>query len=101
MAEEKQSIVQQMLAKREEWAQQQPTLGAELAAMAREAVKDVRQTLMESYFGKPEHAPEMGTPLNPTPYETTEERGLTHENILDRYTARGRGPDEEQQGMER
>jgi hypothetical protein len=54
---------------------QRPSLIAELKAMTREAVKDVRATVHETYFGKSEHAPELGTPLNPTPQETTKERG--------------------------
>lgn len=51
----------------------QPSLGAEMAAMTREAVKDVRGAIHESYFGTPEHAPEMGTPLNPTPKMVTDD----------------------------
>jgi hypothetical protein len=54
-----------------------PRWDAELFAIFREAVKDVRQTLMESYFGHGEHAPEAGTPLNPTQIMITDEvRGL-------------------------
>lgn len=37
---------------------------AELKAIGREAIKDVRQTINEVAFEKPEHAPEPGTPLN-------------------------------------
>ena len=47
---------------------------AEVNAMAREAVKDVRQTANEVYFGKGEHAAEMGAPLNPLPRETYEQK---------------------------
>jgi len=78
-----------------EWIQhnheQQPALGAELAAMGREAIKDVRGTLMETYFGKPEHASEPGTPLSPTMQEVSADRGLVsqYQAILDSYAARG------------
>ncbi len=58
--------------------ERQPALGAELAAIGREAVKDIRATLMESYFGKPEHASEPGTPLSPTMQEVSAGRGLNH-----------------------
>ncbi len=71
--------------------EQQPALGAELAAMGREAVKDIRGTLMESYFGKPEHASEPGTPLSPTMQEVSADRGLVgqYHAMLDSYAAKG------------
>jgi hypothetical protein len=78
-----------------EWIQdnhaQQPALQAELAAMGREAVKDVRATLMETYFGKPEHASEPGTPLSPTMQEVSADRGLVgqYQALLDSYASRG------------
>ncbi len=86
------SLWQQMLAKRAEWAASQPSLSAELKAMGREAIKDIRGTLHETYFGKPEHMSEMGTPLNPTPQMTTQDLGTVHgsyESMLDTYAARG------------
>lgn len=89
---DKQGIWEQMLAKRAEWAQSQPSLGAELKAMGREAVKDIRGTLHQSYFGQPEHMGEMGTPLNPTPQMTTQDLGTVHgtyQSMLDTYAARG------------
>jgi hypothetical protein len=61
-----------------DWAKEnherQPTLGSELAAMGREALKDVRQTINEIVFGQGEHAPEMGTPLNPVQREIFDAR---------------------------
>ena len=48
------------------WRAQQPALGGELRAMAREAVKDVRGALHEVFFGRPEGPGEPGAPLNPT-----------------------------------
>jgi hypothetical protein len=89
---EKQGVWEQMLAKRAEWAASQPSLSAELKAIGREAIKDVRGTLHESYFGKPEHASELGTPLNPTPQMTTQELGTVHgsyQQTLDSYTVKG------------
>jgi hypothetical protein len=85
---------------------QQPALGAELAAMGREAIKDVRATLMETYFGKPEHASEPGTPLSPTMQEVSADRGLVgqYQAILDTYASRGsvHGHGQEQgKGIER
>lgn len=106
MAEEK-GTWEQLLAKRAEWAEQQPTLGSELKSMVREGVKDIRATLHESYFGQPEHAPEMGTPLNPTPQETTQARETVHgsyEAQLDSYAARRQQAQErnqEREGFER
>jgi len=97
---DKQGIWEQMLAKRAEWVQSQPSLGAELKAMGREAVKDIRGTLHQSYFGQPEHMSEMGTPLNPTPQMTTQDLGTVHgtyQSMLDTYAARGQ---EQQQQKE-
>jgi hypothetical protein len=95
MANDK-STWEQLLAKRAEWAQSQPSLGAELKAMGREAIKDIRGTIHESFFGKTEHASEMGTPLNPTPQMTTQDLGTVHGNyqsMLDAYAARGQEQD--------
>jgi hypothetical protein len=55
-----------------------PTFGSEIRAITREAMKDIRQTLHESYFGHGEHAPEPGSPFNPTIIEVNKER---HEDI--------------------
>lgn len=51
----------------------QPSLGAEIKALTREAIKDVRGTLHQFFYGQPEHASEPGTPLNPTPQIITNE----------------------------
>lgn len=98
------STWEQLLAKRAEWAEQQPSLGAELKAMAREAVKDIRGTVHQSWFGHPEHTPEMGTPLNPTPQMTTQDLGTVHgsyQAMLDSYAAQGREAQERENNLER
>lgn len=95
---------EQLLQKRAEWAEQQPSLGAELKAMAREAVKDIRGTVHETFFGKPEHASELGTPLNPTPQMTTQDLGTVHgsyQSQLDAYAARGQPAAEHDKEMGR
>ena len=46
---------------------QQPSLGAELRAMTREAVKDLRGAVHDAAWGQAERFGEPGTPLNPTP----------------------------------
>lgn len=94
------SLWQQMLAKRAEWAASQPSLSAELKAMGREAIKDVRSTLHETYFGQSEHMSELGVPLCPTPQMTTQDLGTVHgsyESMLDSYAARAQ---EQQQQKE-
>lgn len=50
---------------------------AEINAMGRELVKDVRQTVHEVYANKQEHGPEPGTPLNLTQREIYENK---HQN---------------------
>lgn len=52
---------------------QRQSLGSTLAALGREAIKDVRGAMNEAFFGQAEHASEPGTPLNPTPQIITEE----------------------------
>jgi hypothetical protein len=42
--------------------------------ITREAINDVRQTVEEVYFDKPEHAMEPGTPMNPTQREVYEQK---------------------------
>ncbi|WP_422929664.1 hypothetical protein [Singulisphaera sp. PoT] len=94
-------------------ARQGPSFGAQFDAMFREAVKDIRQTMNESYFGQGEHAAEMGSPMNPTPQITTDElRGTGqgqaqnqaqgYDQLLDAQAARGSVYGREQdQGVER
>lgn len=97
------SIWQQMLAKRAEWAAEQPSLSAELKAIGREAIKDVRGTLHETFFGQPEHMSELGTPMNPTPQVVTQDLGTvygSYDSMLDAYAERG-NEQQQQQEMER
>jgi hypothetical protein len=47
---------------------------AELSVMAREAANDVRGTVHEAYFGSPEHASAVGTPMNPLQREVYDEK---------------------------
>ena len=72
-----------------------PSFGAELRAIAREAIKDVRQTVNEVAFGKPEHAPENGTPLNPTTAEVTQDRQYSFSARLE--AAHGRDHQQERE----
>jgi hypothetical protein len=101
------SIWEAMLAKREEWAQQQPSLGAQVQAMVREAARDIRGAVHESFFGKPEHPSELGAPGAPTPQMVTADLGTVHgsyQAILDSYAERGRdaqGHSKEREGFER
>jgi hypothetical protein len=45
-----------------------------IAAIAREAVKDIRSTIMEIFFGKAERGSEPGTPLTPLFYDQIQSR---------------------------
>jgi len=104
MAEGKSSTWEQLLAKRAEWAEQQPSLGAEIRAMGREAVKDVRSTVMETFLGSPEHGGEPGTPLNPTMQQVTQDLGNiygSYQAMIDSYAAQGREAQERQNDLER
>jgi hypothetical protein len=78
-----------------QWVQdkqaQQPDLGAELRAMGREAVKDIRGTMMETFFGSQEMTTEPGVPLSPTPQMVTSDLGTLggYQATLDTYASRG------------
>jgi hypothetical protein len=85
---------------------QQPALGAELKAMGREAIKDVRNTVHEVFFGQREGIGEPGAPLNYTQAEISKDRGLVggYQAMLDTYASRGsvHGQNQEQErGIER
>jgi len=104
MAEGKSSTWEQLLAKRAEWAEQQPSLGAEIRAMAREAVKDVRSTVMETFLGSPEHGGEPGAPLNPTMQQVTQDLGNiygSYQAMIDSYAAQGREAQDRENELER
>ncbi len=82
----------------------QPSLGAELKAMGREAIKDVRNTLHEAFFGQREGMGEPGAPLNYTQAEISQDRGLVggYQAMLDAYATRGSVHGHEQdRGLER
>ena len=49
------------------------SIAGQAKAMLREAVKDVRGTLHETYFGRPEHAGEPGAPMVPTSQMATDD----------------------------
>jgi hypothetical protein len=71
------------------------SFSAEMFAMFREAVKDIRQTFNEVMMGNHEHAPEMGAPMNPTPQMTTESiKGFDAEMAM--YAARSQSQDHSQ-----
>lgn len=80
MSSQKTPLWQQMLAKRREWAESQPTFSGQLASMVREAAKDIRGTLHETYFGRPEHVPEAGAPGNPTQLMINHDLGQDNQN---------------------
>lgn len=98
------STWESLLAKRAEWTEQQPSLGAQIRAMAREAVKDVRSTVMETFLGSPENGGEPGTPLHPTMQQVTQDLGNiygSYQSQLDAYAARGQEAKEPEQEMGR
>jgi hypothetical protein len=58
---------------------EQPSLWSELKAMAREAIKDIREVVVErGWFGQRAGPGEPGTPLNPMYAEVAQDRGLLH-----------------------
>lgn len=68
-----------------------PSLSAQLGAMGREALKDVRETMFETFFGKGDGPGEMGAPLNPTPQIVTDdlEKGQSFQEMLREASQRG------------
>lgn len=83
---------------------QQPSFGAELKAMAREAAKDINSTMHQVFFGQPVSPGEPGTPMVPTQAMVTKDLGTVegYKSLLD--DAASRGPVHGQQqdrGLER
>ena len=76
--------------------------GEQFDAMFREAVKDIRNSIHESFFGRPEGAAELGAPGNPTPQLVTEgikeAQPESFDTMLDNHAARS---SEAEQEMER
>jgi len=104
MADANKGAWEKFLETRSQWAEQQPSLGAQLQAMVREGARDIRGTLHETYFGKQEHTPEMGAPGSPTPQMVTEDLGkahLSYQEMIGAYATQGREAQERQNDLER
>jgi hypothetical protein len=99
------SILQKMMDKRAEWAAEQPSFSAEIKAIAREGIKDVRSTVNEVFFESPELGGEPGTPLNPTPQMITQDLGTVssgYQDMLNSYASRSNEMEQEpEKGQER
>lgn len=80
---------------------QQPSLGAQLEALGREARKDIQNTMHEVFFGRQDGPGEPGTPLVPTQAQVSQEQGnvQAYKTVLD--DAASRGPVHGQQQHER
>jgi hypothetical protein len=98
-------LLQRLLDLRDEWVAQRPSFSAQLSAIAREAVKDIRTTINEVFLDSPERGGEPGTPLNPTPQMVTQDLGTVHGSYnqkLDSYAARANEQSQEnEKGWER
>src|SRR4051794_39933969 len=68
-------------------------------AMWREGLKDVRGTMHQVFFNQPEHAPEQGTPQNPTSQMVTDQLG--YEAVLASYANRAQASRDHDKGIER
>jgi len=72
------SLIDKFLDYRRSNIEELPSAKAEIKAIAIEAMNDIRQTMNEFFFGKGEHAPEMGTPLHPTPQNVDRNMNNNH-----------------------
>jgi hypothetical protein len=100
---QKQSLWEQVLAKRAEWAKEQPSLTAQLKAMGREALKDVHNTLNQVFFSGHAGIGEPGAPLNPTPQMVTQDLDVMggYKAMLDGYSTAGPTSQLHDKGMDR
>jgi hypothetical protein len=98
-----QSLWEQVLAKRAEWASEQPSLGAQIRAMTREAAKDVHNTLNQVFFSGHSGPGEPGAPLNPTPQMVTQDLDVMggYRALLDGYSGNEPAVQRDDKGMER
>jgi hypothetical protein len=79
------------------------SIGAQARALGREAVKDIRSTIMETFYGSPELGGEPGTPLNPTPQQVTKDLGNvygSYQEMIQDAASRGAGKGQDK-GLER
>ena len=72
---EKQSLGERFAEYRAANAKKRPSFGAQMGAMGREALQDIRDTMFQVFFGQKEGPGELGTPLNPTPQMVTKDLG--------------------------
>jgi hypothetical protein len=103
MAEEQdQSILQRLINFPSRNMDNPPALSGQLEAMSREAVKDVRDTMFQVFFGSRDGPGEPGTPLVPTQMMVNQELGTgnVYGAMLDGYAPPPQQRDPGQ-GMER
>ena|SRR5581483_6898954 len=79
-----------------------PAAGAEFSAIGREMLKDVRETMHQTFFGQREGPGEPGAPLNPTMQEVTSDREILgdYNQRLDQHAGKAQGQSE-QRGLGR
>jgi len=99
--EKERGILEQMLDKRDEWAARQPSFGAQLQALVREAAKDIHNTAHEVFFGQQDGPGEAGTPLVPTQAMVTKSLGTVHGYSAMLEDAASRGVQQESKEIER
>ena len=83
-------------------ASQLPSLGGQLDAMRRDALTDIRDTFMQTFFGQKEGPGAAGMPLNPTQFMVNNELGTaSFQDMLD-HGAQGTVHGKQQErGLER
>lgn len=80
-----------------------PSLLGQLAALHREAVKDVNSTMHQVFFGQQAGSGEPGTPLVPTQMMVNQNLGTVsgYQDILSEAAARATPPQQKEKGVEK
>lgn len=100
--EKKPSLLERLVAKRNEWAAEQPNLSGQLGALWREGLKDLQNAVLHAFPDSQRLVEEPGAPLTPTQQQVTAEQGNVNgfEAALDQAARRG-GLDQDREGMSR
>ena len=96
------TLVERALAKRNEWAAQQPKLSGQLEASWREGLKDLQNAVLHAFPDSQRLVEEPGTPLTPTQQQVTQEQGnFRGYAALRDQAAREGSSDRDREGMSR
>ncbi len=101
MADKAPSLVQSILALPSRNLDNPPSLGGQLAAGVREALKDVNSQMHQVFFGASTGPGEPGTPLVPTQMMVNSDLGTQYGPLMDGYDRQAPAQQTQEKGLDR